>query len=391
MDTRYLTDEAGVRIHRRSHLDSVARCPARFHMERDMERANVPHTNQAALDRGTAVHDCLERMLKAVAQGSVQRPEEVDVDDIITQAPSDVREEVRMLVDQWLNQFGGFDQILGVEVLMDSTIISKAESPDGLAHKIGGRLDVVVADPDDHEAGHVWDWKTAWYVPPAQDLVDDLQVVTYALMASDRYGWTKVTVNLYFARWGVTRTVTFDLEAIEWADKKIHRAILEFIAWEAEAAELGDEERRPGKWCVGCPLLNSCDTPAPQVIKNQEDFEQAGGLILKNERQGPAVKAALAEYLAEQPEGTELAAGGFKFSLGLTGTQKIEDAESLAAIVIEHGEDPWKLFNIDRSKLKAAFGRRPGLEQAVSHLVVDRRKTSVVWSATGKDDDHGTD
>ena len=295
----YVSTDPSVRVHRRSHLASWQRCPARFRAE--AAAPSAVSANEDALQRGTAFHDCVESILLAMAGRKQTTPQRSDVEAALAVVPRSVREEVGVLIEGWLAGWPPV-HVIDVERLMSSFVLAPGESPDGREHRIGGRIDLAT------HPSIIWDWKTAWYVPTQSEIEADLQVLSYAVMASDHYGWESVTVAVSFVRWGVVRHVTYDVEALNAAAEKLKTAVLGFLAWEAEMTATATAEPRPGRHCAGCPLLSRCDVASPDVIRSSEDATVLATRLALLEKQGPRLREMLRDYLAGRPGSTVSAA-----------------------------------------------------------------------------------
>lgn len=369
----YESDDPSVRIHRRSHISSFALCPSKLAAEDKWETGGGGEL-AVARDRGRLFHRCAQYVLLSQKKG--WRPERVNIEPVIEQAPAtvddDVKEEVREFVNKWIVCWPfKADKIREVEAMCASTILEPDESPDGLTHKIGGQIDLNL-DPN-----HVWDWKTSWRCPGQTEFEQDIQVGSYALLASDRFGLDKVTVSMAFVRWGATRTVSLDLDAIAEWEQRLKSHLLNFLKWESEMSAADPETKVPGPHCAWCPILERCESAAPSVIVSIDDANDFGNHIERNELQTPAMKKSLIAWLEQHP-GQTIQIGHRRYRLGLKGSHKVEDAQALAAICETEGIDFWGCLSVDKNKLATLCKRHPGLEAAIEPLVVDRRKPALV-------------
>ncbi len=360
----YDSGDPTIRIHRRSHISSFTICPARLVAEDKWDSGIDP----VALERGRMFHRCAEVALQQQIDGADIT--DVDVQSVIDDCGSAIRDDVMRLFNLWQQRWS-FESPVAVEQMCTSTILSPEESPDGLTHKIGGVMDLVCAP------NQIWDWKTAYACMTQEAMADDIQVGAYALLASDHYGLENVTVNVAFVRWGVTRSLSFDLESIcEW-EQRLKTHLLEYLSWESQMLVDDSETTRPGPHCATCPILTRCDTPYPSVITNSDDASDTAMHIAKATTQTPAMKRSLIAWLQHNP-GQTVTIGQRLYELGLTGSCKVEDAESLAAICKEHEIDFWKCLTVDKAKLETLCRHNPGLSDAVNDLIVDRRKVGLV-------------
>lgn len=360
----YKSNDPTVRIHRRSHISSFVTCPSRLVAEEKHDSGIDP----IARHRGLLFHGCAEYVLKSQMAG--WNPDAVDVEPVITQGEVGVRDEVRAMVKSWRNRWR-FAKPLEVEALATSVILRPDESPDGLTHMIGGRIDLQVERA-------VWDWKTAYKILSQEQSEDDIQCGSYAILASDRYNWSDLSVNVAFVRWGVTRTVRFDLKKLlEWQERlKLH--ILNFLQWEKRLAEADPEEKNPGPHCGTCPILARCESAAPATVVNIEDANLMGGQLAKISKQSPAMKEALVAWLLDHPD-QRVQVGDRFYGLGLSGSNKVEDAEAFVSVCDDLGiTDFWRCLSVDSTKLKALKKKHPRLEAAIADLIVDRRKPALV-------------
>lgn len=363
----YRSTRKGIRVHRRSDLQTCYRCPARHHAEKQLGDGAI--YNRQALERGTWFHAGVEAMLKPMRGNNLGMPLGTDALGAIAKCPSSLREEVMDLLRRWIKRFP-ITHVIDVEVLLSSEVLNAGESPDGLAHHVGGRLDLVT------HPQMVWDWKTGWAVPSIAALMQEIQPCSYALMASDKYGWTEVDVAVDFVRLGVTRLLHFDLAAIKAAAIRVKEHILDLLAWEKEVAQANPSEARPGIHCNGCPLITRCDVAHPDAIKGQPDAEQMATALLQEDMKATRRRKNLRDYIASLPN-RRMEAGGAVFEIGLEGPITVDDVQALATLLADHGHDPWTLLKVDTEKLRSFVKKNPGLRDDVATLVVDHRTTQL--------------
>ncbi len=360
----YHSDDPSIRIHRRSHISNFVNCPARLAAEDQWESGIDP----VARARGHAFHRCTEFVLKSQLAG--WQAADVNVEPVIEQADAGIRDEVRSLEKSWRLRYQ-FPKPIEVETLCKSIILRPDESPDGLTHMIGGTIDLTC------EPRNVWDWKTAYAILSQEAAQDDIQVGSYALLASDRYGWETLTVNVAFVRWGVTRSVDFDMESILDWEQRLKGHLLAYLSWESEMIKEDSSIKRAGPHCATCPIISRCDSAHPSAIANAEDAQEFGNHLAKLSAQSPAMKASLIAWLIQNPE-EHVKVGERFYGLGLSGSCKVEDAESFAGICGEQGIDFWSVLNIDKARLATLCKNNRGLEAAIEGLIVDRRRPSLV-------------
>lgn len=366
--TVYQSDDPAIRIHRRSHISSFVNCPSRLAAEDKWDSGIDP----VARMRGNLFHSCAEYVLKSVKAG--WKAQDVDIEPVLEKnadiADAAIQAEVRELVKAWQIRWD-FPTPIEVEQLCTSTILTPDESPDRLTHQIGGTIDLAC------EPNNVWDWKTAYACLSQEAAQEDIQVGSYALLASDRYGWEEVAVSVAFVRWGVTRRVEFDLDSILDWEQRLKAHLLNYLVWESQMEKEDPETKRAGPHCATCPILSRCDSAAPAAIVNVDDAGEFGNHLAKLRAQSPAMSSSLIEWLQQNPE-SHVKIGERYYGLGLSGSHKCEDAESLAAICKEQGIDFWRCLSVDKQKLASLCKKNPGLEAAIAHLVVDRRKPALV-------------
>ncbi len=367
MAPSYKSTRRGVRIHRRSDLQNHFRCPARHHAEKGLGEGAI--TNREALERGTWFHACVEAMLKPIKDQKLAAPDPNDALPVLAKVPDSLRPEVSDLLGRWIRRWP-VTHVIDVEILLSSEVLSVGESPDGLAHHIGGRLDLVTFPQ------MIWDWKTGWAVPSTEALQRDLQVCSYPVLASDHYGWTEVQVAVDFPRWGVTRVVDFDLEAIKQSVIRLKEHIIDLLAWEQDVANAKPSEARPGPHCEGCPLLVRCEVAHPEAIRNERDAAQLALAVLQEEHKGARRRELLRDYVAKRPN-KAIEAGGAVFELALEGQVTVDDVQALALLLQEHRKDPWPLLKVDTDKLRQFVRKNPHLREQILSLVVDHRTTRL--------------
>lgn len=363
----YRSSDPNIRIHRRSNISNHFRCPARHGAELQLGDGAI--VNREALDRGTWFHACVEAMLMPIRGNKLGTPERQDALPVLGRCPETLRTEVAELVGKWLRRWPT-THVIDVEVLLSSEVLSKSESPDGKAHHIGGRLDLVT------HPQMVWDWKSGWGVMTSEASLKDLQIASYGLMASDHYGWSEVDIAVDYPRWGITRVVTMGLPEIKEAAVRLKEYVLDLLVWEKEVAAAKPSEARPGPHCHGCPLLTRCDVAHPEAIRNENDAKLTALAIIQEETKAPRRREILRDYLAKQT-GQRLEAGGAIFELALDGHVGVDDPQALAVLLREHGHDVWPLLKVDTDALKKFVKKNPGLREQISTLVVDNRTTRL--------------
>jgi hypothetical protein len=367
MTEGYQSNRAGVRIHRRSHLDQQVRCPDRHRAEQQGQRGTA---NEQPLERGTGFHAVAEAALLDAQRRGLTR---VDADfarrAVREHTTPETYSEVVALVDRWAGRMD-LSGMIDAETLLSSRIIRADESPDGLEHRIGGRLDVIL------EPGIVWDFKTQYAVPALDDLMHDRQVCSYALMASDRYQWERVTVVMDYVRWDTQRWLDFDLEALKAVVRMLDRAIRDYLAWELEMRDAAEGERRPSRFCGGCPLLLSCDVAPPDIVGSWDQAAAAASTLLLRDAQTPVIRDQIKAWLVAH-EGESLVVNGTEYYLGLEGPRDCPDVQAMAVRLEQFGIDPWTVVGVDMTKLGKVCDANPGLAEQLRVLIRDRRNTRL--------------
>lgn len=369
----YVSNDPRVRLHRRSSLSSWRRCRVRHEYESSNPAA--VSANVDALERGTGFHAVVEDLLaRRVGRVSGSPPPQEIAAAVARCLESGevtpaTEQEVRMLLERWAEQYP-LSVALDVELLLSSLVLPSGQSPDGLEHRVGGRLDLVTAP------NVVWDWKTAYRVPTQSELQRDLQVISYAIMASDHYGWESVTVAVQFVRWGVTRFVEFDAAALAEASRVLAVAVAEFLAWESSAAAMPDEPT-PGRHCEGCPLLARCEVASPDCVQGDRDARELAAALGQSERRGRRLRAMLRDWLAARP-GAAVEVDGEAWSIELRGGWSVDDVEGLVGRLSEAGLPFWGFLKVDSRKLLEAARRDPSIARAVGPLWRDRRSSKLV-------------
>ena len=310
-------------------------CPYRY---QQLYQHGVQEPASDAAQRGSEVHHLIAESLREdypMAEfGPVHTPNAPPPSPAVMAESAD-------LVAEWQTAFEMGDmEPLGIEVRAEAALDDMTP--------FKGYLDLVC---EWKGMLVIYDWKSGWQMPAA--LGDDPQLVSYAWLATERWGDRPVLIRQYYVRYG--RYVEMQVGPAAISNARI--TLGEFAA-RLRAADIAQVwPQQPGPHCaycqVLCPLVWQPHRP-PQNA--QQALDVAGRLYAIGIEYGRA-KDAMKVWC--EVHGDVSAAGR---TWGLACSEAEKAVLSPQELVAKHGEAGWALLKV---KDKLPKGRPDGLETEV--------------------------
>jgi hypothetical protein len=226
---------------------------------------------------------------------------------------------------------------------------------------VRGKADLVLVNG---RSGEVVDWKSGRFPVSEDELQDDLQARTYALLLhANNPSLEEVIVTFLFVRWGVRRTVRyyarhFEATLTEWRD--IYAAINEQL----KGKNLFDNKRwkaTPGAHCGMCQVASVCPI-GEEAIRNvatltSGDAEQLAERLISMDSMREALRNRLKEYVKEKGP---VEAFGFRFDFFPSASYQY-NVPQVERIARQHFVDPTLFTKIDSEALARAIRNNPAM------------------------------
>lgn len=315
-------------------------CPYRYRVERVDRR--IPPPSEPLLVGSTA-HLAIAEYLRHLIAEDLQ----TDVtwwEEAVSRAEAKAREEGLFLSPKQCEQVSEIVEFFVGSHLFHPSRIVGVELP--LEIELESATFRAVIDLLEIEDGApvVRDWKTSWAVPSS--VQEDLQLRIYAWMVCERFGYDEVRCELDFVRHGAVRRAEFGPEDHEQTERRVTRT-MRLIAGETSW------RATPGSHCAGCPWANDCPAITDDVlaIKSREDAARFAGEILVLEKQVENRRELLRAWCAEEGP-VEVGGEVFGHLASRDGGWTVTDKPAFAAILEQHGLNPWDYFHVSFTKLK---------------------------------------
>lgn len=224
-----------------SQLSSVDECPYMFYLER-IEEPRVDMLSNGFAERGTLIHDLLERWAKGELT-KAELPKEYDrryADEVVTQFPAILTAKgyTEKAYQMGMDYFESFDEFVGYTILSaEEKFHIDLPLSDGTTRPFVGIIDMVLRDDFTDEiiiCDHKSKSKSAFR--KAEDEMYRQQFI-YATYVHQQYGkWPDRLMFNLFNEMGLKPERPFTMDAysnaINWATDMIHRIEqYEFIDW----------------------------------------------------------------------------------------------------------------------------------------------------------------
>ena len=330
-----------------SQLDTYDGCPLRF-KRKYIEKREEPASE--ALERGIAVHEVIAEYVKHCLAEGVQ----TDLDFLRSiQGTDEVMEILETYASTHMIEPGDYE------------IEEMWKVPLG-PFTFWGKVDLF---QDCGELVAITDAKTDWQLRSQTDIDRDLQLRTYAWMASVKYPQaTEFHCAIDFVRHGVLRETTYTLADIPAIEKTIIAKVEEIEADKKFQA-------RPGPSCSYCAFTADCRAVTAaniETVSDLEEAEMAAAQLLAIKARAKALEELLKPWCSENGavETNGMETGFFKSE-----SYEYPDVLALWQLLENSDHDPYKVLKADTAALKKLAKSDPELAAALEDLAIDKSRT----------------
>ncbi|MHB8618922.1 MAG: PD-(D/E)XK nuclease family protein [Chloroflexota bacterium] len=324
-----------------------------------------PRLSNPAANDGVFVHEVLQRyfeILRATREPSAPDLLESLFLDAMVVCERPVSLESAPRLGQMLGRFGSRFRLPDDygDLLIEHPFVEQCGTA---SWPVCGLIDLAILWPN---RARVIDWKTGWWMIPAKDRRDDIQVRTYAFAIARQFPEiASIEVDLYYHQWDEQQRepVVFSRdEALEYGD--LLEAMIKRIQADTEHAP------EPGNHCIFCPYAPDCPAGRRSLAcDSDESARSCAEQLLVIERTRALLLGGLKGWLQER-EPLRVGDYVFGFEQQTRTTVSKRDTKAFFDRLSAAGLDPWKHLKVDTTGLRAIDEKlRGGLVHETPHTV----------------------